>query len=308
VPSALRWLIACGLAVCAAEASAKPCPRPFVLCDGICTDVLVDGRNCGSCGALCPPGHTCQAGACALTCAAPSVRCGQGCADLASDPASCGACGNACAAGQACLAGACADTCTGAGGTPCGGTCVSLSSDTAHCGACGHACPAGTSCQAGSCLLACAAPLEACGSACADTRGDPAHCGACGTACGAGDACLAGACVPATCAARNGGAFVTFESCGQSVKLWAVSPGFIAQAEQLMALPQPIFAVMDLRPGGDCDREWSWHGDPATLGFAPFTVEACQGCPRHVETDLAYWLGFGSFCAPVDRVSAVERR
>jgi hypothetical protein len=236
------------------------------------------------------------------------VACGRTCADLASDPSACGACGSACAPGQACLAGVCAETCAGAAGTLCDGACVSLATDGAHCGACGHPCPAGAACQGGTCLLACAAPLQACGTVCADTRSDPEHCGACGHACGAGEACLDGACVPATCAARAGGAFVTFESCGQSVKLWAANPAFVDRAEQLMAAPEPIFAVMDLRPGGDCDREWSWHGDPATLGFAYFTVEACQGCPRHVETELAAWLAFGSFCAYVDRVSAVERR
>lgn len=305
----LRWLAACGLAAaCAEGAAAKPCPSPFTVCGGVCTDVRVDGANCGACGMACLPGRACQAGACVLTCAAPSSPCGQACVALASDPAHCGACGAACYAGEACLAGACAPTCGGAGGTPCGGSCVSLATDAAHCGACGNACPAGTSCRAGACLPTCAAPLAACGAACADTRGDPAHCGACGAACASGEACLAGACVPATCAARAGGAFVTFESCGQSVKLWASNPAFVDRAEQLMAIPEPIFAVMDLVPGGDCDREWSWHGDPATLGFAYFTVEACQGCPRHVEAGLASWLGFGSFCASVDRVSAVERR
>ena len=65
---------------------------------------------------------------------------------------------------------------------------------------------------------------------------------------------------------------------------------------------------MDLRKAGDCDREWSWHGDPSTLGFSAITIEGCQGCPDHVEADLTYWLGFGYFCAYVERVSAVERR
>jgi hypothetical protein len=63
----------------------------------------------------------------------------------------------------------------------------------------------------------------------------------------------------------------------------------------------------DLRPATDCDGQWSWHVDPATPGFADFTVEVCDACPAYVEAHLPDLVAIG-WCPWTARVVAVERR
>jgi len=204
-------------------------------------------------------------------CPAPLLACGEGCVDPRSDPAHCGDCSTACGPGQACLSGGCVATCEGAGGTLCGGQCVSLASDDAHCGACDHGCVEGQRCEASSC-------------------------------------------VSSDCPVRTGGAFVTFAVCapagssaGSSFKAWVTREPFIAEAEQLLVSGTPKIPVFEVRSGADCDGQWSWHVDPATPGFADFTVEVCDACPPYVEAHVGDFESVG-WCPWIARVVAVDRR
>lgn len=47
---------------------------------------------------------------------------------------------------------------------------------------------------------------------------------------------------------------------------------------------------------GGFNTGWSWHLDPATIGFAEITIEACQTWPSAIEQNLSYWLTFGTVC------------
>ena len=46
----------------------------------------------------------------------------------------------------------------------------------------------------------------------------------------------------------------------------------------------------------DVNSPWSWHLDPATIGFPEITIEACQATPEYIEQTLDYWIGFGQVC------------
>lgn len=80
------------------------CAPPQAPCNGQCTDITTNARNCGACGNACAAGQTCSGGHC--TCASGQL-CGSACADTQNDGANCGGCGHACAARQYCNAGTC---------------------------------------------------------------------------------------------------------------------------------------------------------------------------------------------------------
>jgi hypothetical protein len=190
------------------EATSVPCvDEDHEVCDGRCTNLMVDPTNCGACGNVCAEGQVCEGGACIDGgqggCDEGLTDCDGTCVDLGSDHANCGGCGQACGAFQACQGGTCTDVGGGAGScqagqTLCNGACVDLGSDPNNCGACGNACPADQNCVAGTCVplttgpgaaSPCRAGLTECGGTCVDLGSDPAHCGACGNACPAGDFC-----------------------------------------------------------------------------------------------------------------------
>lgn len=159
----------------------------------------------------------------------------------------------------------------------------------------------------------CPRPLQECGGTCIDVASDVDHCGGCGRACTTGLACVVGQCVPdpgASCAARRGGAFVTLEVCGASVKLWSASAAFTDQAEAMWSgAAAARVPVLDLRPGADCDDQWSFHADPATPSFADAPGPACDACPATVQGNLTSWLAsVGQWCPGAARVVAVDRR
>jgi FG-GAP repeat/FG-GAP-like repeat len=195
------------------QPDARACPSGQLLCAGACSDVRVDGQNCGGCGIACAAGEVCSAGACSATCGSGQAKCtgdgGAYCASFETDDANCGACGSTCPAGQVCSGGECATTC-GAPLSECnedGGAayCADLGADDSNCGACGVACAAGQACSGGKCAATCGSGLSECtgeagASYCANLQTDNANCGACGTTCPAGQVCSAGKCA-ATCAA-----------------------------------------------------------------------------------------------------------
>jgi len=82
----------------------------ILLCNGTCTDITTDPKNCGGCGgsggAVCGTGQVCApndagGGVCQTSCGT-AVECNGACVTLSSDPHNCGACGNVCAQGYGC--------------------------------------------------------------------------------------------------------------------------------------------------------------------------------------------------------------
>jgi hypothetical protein len=92
----------CGAYACCATSSA--------CCNGVCTNVNSDARNCGACGNVCG-GSTpaCIQGTCS-GCQPWETLCGGVCAYLPQDNANCGACGNVCPQGSGCVFGSCEAT------------------------------------------------------------------------------------------------------------------------------------------------------------------------------------------------------
>ena len=91
------------------------CPAGSVLCaGGICTNLVADVRNCGSCGNRCETGQTCAAGVCRAAQTQPQPMCPAGsrlcmgtCTNPGNDPRNCGACGIVCEGQQQCVMGRC---------------------------------------------------------------------------------------------------------------------------------------------------------------------------------------------------------
>ncbi|MGO8970938.1 MAG: hypothetical protein ACLQDQ_15370 [Myxococcaceae bacterium] len=82
----------------------------ILLCNGTCTDITTDPRNCGGCagagGTVCGNGLVCApndagGGICEANCGS-AVECNGSCVALDTDNNNCGACGNVCAQGYSC--------------------------------------------------------------------------------------------------------------------------------------------------------------------------------------------------------------
>jgi Stigma-specific protein, Stig1 len=95
----------CGAYVC--------CPAGFACCNGICTDLNSDAKNCSACGNVCPADHVCQSGSCVLCSGYGAGICSGVCMNLLSDNANCGSCGHQCAPDELCTFGVCTGTCSG---------------------------------------------------------------------------------------------------------------------------------------------------------------------------------------------------
>jgi hypothetical protein len=159
----------------------------------------------------------------------------------------------------------------------------------------------------------CPSPLEECGGSCLDLQSDVNACGACGHSCTAGQVCVSGACVnseAAPCSMRSGGAFVTLGVCGQVVKIWTVSPSFVARATELAADPAspgkgvPYFDLLD---GSDCDGQWTWHPDALTPLWADAGAAVCDGCPSDVEASKATYVGVGlRWCPAAAKIRVLQ--
>jgi hypothetical protein len=185
------------------------CEEGLADCDGsgVCTSLLADANNCGTCGTVCASG-VCEGGVCTQAgCADGLTDCdGSGvCTSLLNDATNCGTCGTVCPSGV-CDAGSCAAVGCEAGLIYCEalGGCYDLQLDPNNCGACGTVCSSGV-CDAGVCALddaACEVDLTFCADvgACVDLSSDPNHCGACGAVCPSGT-CIKAVCTPLTCEA-----------------------------------------------------------------------------------------------------------
>ncbi len=76
-------------------------------------------------------------------------------------------------------------------------------------------------------------------------------------------------------------------------------PQVIAQSTARIGNPEEIWVTGVFRTGdGGFNAPWHWHHDPDSVELAEVTIEACQGCPSLVETNLDYWTNFGRYCAP----------
>ena len=80
----------------------------------------------------------------------------------------------------------------------------------------------------------------------------------------------------------------TFQVVDETYKIELATPELVAHAEALLAgesvaaIPNGVVVRNDPGP----NAPWSWHIDPATLGFADLTIEVCDGLPSYVEDEI----------------------
>jgi hypothetical protein len=217
-------LVAIVAAACTSPVVVPPdktgkCSTLLTDCNGICSDLQTDPKNCNGCGNACKTNEVCVKGVCQFDCIDGTTKCGDRCFDLKGDSNNCGECGKKCAVGF-CAAGQCVTRCEQAGLATCGppsaadagtdaapadagdagdagsfvtpGGCVDVRKDTSNCGACGVKCAANEACMTGVC---CRTDRTLCGGVCTDIYTSKDNCGACGTKCGNDAACVAGRCV-----------------------------------------------------------------------------------------------------------------
>jgi len=140
------------------------CNPPYVICDGKCTNPMLDRENCGECGVNCEVPAYCNQGSCDCPTDLPGwMACDGVCVFVFTDTENCGDCGVECPRGQICDGtGECASNCS-AGFELCvsGSTqyCADLRRDISNCGGCGVLCPivphASPKCEDGECAVSC---------------------------------------------------------------------------------------------------------------------------------------------------------
>jgi hypothetical protein len=113
------------------------------------------------------------------------------------------------------------------------------------------------------------------------------------------------------CAERTGGALVTFEVHGETLRVWSTNHDFVARAKELIGNadfhPTPLFERVIGGYDACTGREWSV--DAERMSFADFTTEVCDAVPSYIDANLADWLTApGSYCPWGPRVVAVEER
>jgi hypothetical protein len=86
------------------------CTTSAACCNGTCTALNSDPKNCGACGYVCPESTPiCNQGTCG-NCPPGYTNCGGYCTYLNEDSSNCGACGNVCPPQFACASGVCEGT------------------------------------------------------------------------------------------------------------------------------------------------------------------------------------------------------
>ncbi|MDF2696327.1 MAG: Tryptophan synthase alpha chain, partial [Labilithrix sp.] len=206
-------------------------------CNGVCTNVVFDDKNCGTCGNVCDPTgpnlpplptgmyYGCQAGVCGQRrCGIPNTadcngELSDGCEAKLHTSENCNTCGDACAPGKQCLqitGNTYGCLCDDDEETLCGTACRRLDDDPMNCGGCDRVCPGAflphfsVTCTNGVCGGRCGDGYADCDgltdNGCeVDTRIDNRNCGACGHACLPGQVCSAGKCLMAPCDAGAAG-------------------------------------------------------------------------------------------------------
>jgi hypothetical protein len=106
------------------------------------------------------------------------------------------------------------------------------------------------------------------------------------------------------------GAVFRVSACeSQAFNVRITDPNVISRAQSLIGTSeQPILSGALRRGNGGFNSPWSWHLDPASIEFADFTIEVCDGCPSMVEGDLDYWVDtVGRFCPWTSRITGQVR-
>ncbi|WP_256714191.1 hypothetical protein [Microbacterium sp. RU33B] len=97
----------------------------------------------------------------------------------------------------------------------------------------------------------------------------------------------------------------TFEIEGQTFKIELDSAELVTHAKQLLAGEEvaniPVGTIV--RDDPSVNEPWSWHIDPASLEFADFTTEVCDGLPEYVEDGT---LTSDIYCPWLAKITAVE--
>jgi hypothetical protein len=77
----------------------------------------------------------------------------------------------------------------------------------------------------------------------------------------------------------------TFDVEGQTFKVELDNPQLVEHAQKLLAGDEVASIPVGRIVRGDpsVNAPWSWHIDPASLEFADFTTEVCDGLPEYVE-------------------------
>ena len=80
-------------------------------------------------------------------------------------------------------------------------------------------------------------------------------------------------------------AVATFQVVDQTYKIELATPELVEHAQKLLdgedVSAIPVGTVV--RDDASVNEPWTWHIDPATLEFADFTTEVCDGLPAYVE-------------------------
>ena len=124
------------------------CGQGQTKCGATCTDLAIDSKNCGTCGAACPSNQFCSQGKCVMACGQGETKCGQSCVNLSNNYQNCGACGLSCTNLEACVMQFCKCVAPNAS---CNGACISLNNNHDNCGACNNRCGGDFVCNGNSC-------------------------------------------------------------------------------------------------------------------------------------------------------------
>ncbi|MET0974416.1 MAG: hypothetical protein ABWX82_01940 [Leifsonia sp.] len=77
----------------------------------------------------------------------------------------------------------------------------------------------------------------------------------------------------------------TFKVVDQTFRVELATDALVKHAQALLDgsddAPIPVGRIV--RDDPSVNAPWSWHIDPATLEFADFTTEVCDGLPEYVE-------------------------
>jgi hypothetical protein len=200
-------------------------------CNGVCTNLASDDKNCETCGNACDPtgpnlpplpadmyygcgGQECGRRKCKFMNAEDcNGDLNDGCETTLHTNENCGACGDACPAGKQCLpitGNVYACLCLDDEETLCGTKCKRLDDDPLNCGGCDRICPGAfrphfsATCAHGICGGKCEDHYADCDgftdNGCeVNTSVDNQNCGACGNACLPGQVCSEGKCLVAPC-------------------------------------------------------------------------------------------------------------
>lgn len=100
------------------------------------------------------------------------------------------------------------------------------------------------------------------------------------------------------CIDRAGGALITFDVVGEAFTAWITDDAFIRESMQLLEGPEPRVPIFfEVRPGVECDPDWSWHVAPHNVEWTDITIELCDARPSYIEENLEAWIAeVGQWC------------